>query len=176
MSNELVLRCQMESYMECGSADAKAYKLIGEGFTAFPIALNPKEYTRKYINYKTEKSDVIGYAPSVSYSCDCIVDDPVVQEIVAITDAEALGTDTHRNVVTVNTWEEDESGNCPAYMRTYAIIPAGKGDGTDALVYTGTMKAVSDQVKGIFNRKDMKFTSEAEAAAAAAAAAQNTNS
>ena len=176
MANELVLRCQMESYMECVSTDPAAYHLIGEGFTAFPIALNPKEYTRKYINYKTEKSDVIGYAPSVSYSCDCIIDDPVVKEIVAITDAEALGTDTHRNVVTANTWEEDDNGNCPAYKRTYSIIPAGKGDGSDALVYTGTMKAVSDQVKGTFNRKEMKFTSETDAAAAASAEAQNTNS
>lgn len=165
MSNELVLRCQMESYMECGSGDTKAYNLIGEGFTAFPVALNPKEYTRKYVNYKTEKSDVIGYAPSISYSCDCISGDPVVQEIVDITDAEALGTATHRNVVTVNAWEENESGECPAYMRTYAIIPAGKGDGTDALVYTGTMKAVSDQVKGTFNRTSKKFTPETAAAA-----------
>lgn len=165
MSNELVLRCQMESYMECGSGETKAYNLIGEGFTAFPIALNPKEYTRKYVNYKTEKSDVIGYAPSVSYSCDCISGDPVVKEIVAITDAEALGTATHRNVVTVNAWEEGENGDCPAYMRTYAIIPAGKGDGTDALVYTGTMKAVSDQVKGTFNRTSKKFTPETAAAA-----------
>ena len=162
MANELVLRCQLESYMECGSGDSAAYNLIGEGFTAFPVALNPKEYTRKYVNYKTEKSDVIGYAPSISYSCDCISDDPVVQEIVAITDAEALGTDTHRKVVTVNAWEEDDSGNCPAYMRTYAIIPAGKGDGTDALVYTGTMKAVSDQVEGTFNRTTKTFTATTE--------------
>lgn len=160
MANELVLRCQMESYMECGSPE-KAYHLIGEGFTAFPISLNPKEYTRKYVNYKTEKSDVIGYAPSISYSCDCVSDDPVVQDIVALTDAEALGTETHRNVVTVNVWEEAE-GECPAFMRTYAVIPAGKGDGTDALVYTGTMKAVSDQVKGTFNRTTKKFTPDKE--------------
>lgn len=160
MANELVLRCQMESYMECGSQE-KAYHLIGEGFTAFPISLNPKEYTRKYVNYKTEKSDVIGYAPSISYSCDCVSDDPVVQDIVALTDAEALGTETHRNVVTVNVWEET-AGECPAFMRTYAVIPAGKGDGTDALVYTGTMKAVSDQVKGTFNRTTKKFTPDGE--------------
>lgn len=173
-SNDLVLRAQFASYMECGSGDDKAYHLIGEGFTAFPIALNPKEYTRKYVNYITEKSDVIGYAPSVAYSCDCVSGDPVVQEVMAITDAEALGNATHRNIVNVNLWEADESGKCPAYRRTFAIIPAGKGEGTDALVYTGTMKAVSDQVKGTFDTKTNTFTSEAEAAAAAAnAQAQN---
>ena len=172
-SNGLVLRAQLASYMKCGTGDAAEFKLIGEGFTAFPIALNPKEYTRKYINHITEQSDVIGYAPSVSYSCDCISDDPVVQEIMAITDAEALGTETRRDIVTVNLWQKDENGKCPAYLRTFAIIPAGKGDGTDALVYTGTMKAASDQIKGTFDTATNTFTSDAEAAAAAAAAQNN---
>ncbi len=158
ITNDLVLRCQLESYMECGTGDSKTFELIGEGFTAFPIALNPKEYTRKYVHQKTEKSDVIGYSPSISYSCDHISSDPVVKEIVAITDGELLGSATQRRVVTVNAWEEDSTGVCPAYVRTYSIIPAGKGDGTDALVYTGTMKAASDQVAGTFNRKTKTFT------------------
>lgn len=157
MSNELILRYQLEAYMAVGSADSEDFELIGEGFTTFPVSLNPKEYTRKYVNYKTEKSDVIGYSPSIGYSCDCIVGDPVVEDIVELTDKEALGTDTHRKIVTVNTWDET-TDECPAFMRTYAVIPAGKGDGTDALVYTGTMKAVSDQIEGKFNRKTKKFT------------------
>lgn len=155
-TNELVLRCQWEAYMECGSGTTAAFNLIGEGFTSFPEAKNPKEYTRKYINYKTDKSDVIGYAPSIEYSCDCISGDPVVQEIINIHDNELLGTATHRRVVSVNRWEEKD-GACPAFMRTFAIIPGNKGEGTDALVYTGTMKAASDIVKGTFNIETKKF-------------------
>lgn len=161
-TNELVLRCQFESYMEVDVDGTKKFYLIGEGFTAFPIALNPQEYSRKYVNYKTQKTDVIGYAPSVAYSCDCISNDPVVQDIVKLTDQEALGTATNRRIVHVNTWEENEDGKCPAYCRTFAIVPAGKGDGTDAMVYTGTMRAASDQVYGMFDRSTGTFT-EAEA-------------
>lgn len=169
VSNELVLRCQFASYMKCAS-DGE-FHLIGEGFTSFPIALNPVEYSRKYINYKTTKTDVIGYAPSVSYSCDCIKGDPVVEDIVALTDAEALGTDTHREIVSVNLWDKDDDGKCKAYKRTWAIIPGNKGDGTDAMVYAGTMKAVSDQVEGTFDPATNTFT---EKAAAVEPAAQTT--
>lgn len=161
--NDLVLRCQWEAYMECGSSDAATFNLIGEGFTSFPEAKNPKEYTRKYVNYKTEKSDVIGYSPSIEYSCDMVCDDPVVKEIVSIHDNELVGTATHRKIVTVNRWEES-GGSCPAYERVFAIIPGSKGEGTDALVYTGTMKAASDIVKGTFNVSTKTFTPTHDAA------------
>lgn len=160
----LVMRYQYESYMGCltpgtGGSTTEAYNLIGEGFTSFPENKNPKEYTRKYINYQTEKTDVIGYAPSIEYSADCISDDPVVKEIMKIHDGELVGDATHRNVISVNRWEEDSSAHtCPATKRAYAIIPNTKGDGTDALVYTGTMKAVSDIVHGTFNVNTKEFT------------------
>lgn len=158
--NELVLRYQWESYMGCTSGQTTVNHLIGEGFTAFPKALNPKEYTRKYISDKTERTDVIGYAPSIGYSCDAIPDDPVVAEIMTITDNEVTGTDTHRDIISVNRWTENNSV-CDAWKRTYAVIPDNKGDGTDALVYTGTLKAVSDLVKGTFNVTTKTFTPDA---------------
>ena len=154
----LVMRHQWESYMDCGTADTPAFNLIGEGFTSFPESKNPKEYTRKYINYKTERTDVIGYSPSIAYSCDVITDDPVISKIVEITDMEKLGDETHVDIVSVNLWEESgTNGTYVAYKRTYAIIPDGKGDGTDAMIYTGTMKAVGDVTVGTFTRATKTF-------------------
>jgi len=198
-TNELVLRYQFESYMECLKSSPVGYHLIGEGFTTLPEAKNPKEYTRKYVNYKTEKTDVIGYSPSIAYSCDVITGEPVIEEIMEITDNELVGTDTHRNIVSVNCWKEAERyfltadtaldnsktyytkdgttytavttpnvANIATYYekvsgyeavkRPYAIIPANKGDGTDALIYTGTMKACGDAAYGIFDRSTKTFT------------------
>ncbi len=158
----LIMRYQWASYLGClstsGQTTTETFNLIGEGFTSFPENKNPQEYTRKYINYQTEKSDVIGYAPSIDYSCDCISDDPVVQEIVKIHDGELVGDDTHRTVIAVNLWESSGENTYKAYKRTFAIIPGQKGDGTDALIYTGTMKAVSDVVPGTFNTSTKTFT------------------
>jgi len=166
VNNDLILRCQWESYMEC-TAQNKGIHLIGEGFTSFPEAKNPKEYTRKYINYKTEKSDVIGYAPSIEYTCDCISGDPVVQEIVYVHENELVGNATHRTIYHVNRWEEKD-GKCPAKKRVFAIIPGTKGDGSDALVYSGTLKAVSDIVSGEFDVSEKKFTEGTTAPASGA--------
>ena len=161
----LVMRYQYESYMGCltegTSGTTETFNLIGEGFTSFPENKNPQEYSRKYISDKTERTDVIGYAPSIEYSADCVIDDPVVQEIMKIHDGELVGNDTHRNVISVNRWEEDSSSHtCPATKRAYAIIPNTKGDGTDALIYSGTMKAVSDLVTGTFNVNTKTFTAD----------------
>lgn len=167
MANDLVMRYQYASYLGIvttsgtgqSATTTTTYYLIGEGFTSFPESKNPQEYTRKYINYKTEKTDVIGYSPSIEYSADVISDDPVVQEIVKITDTELVGTDTHRDVVSVNLWEPTETENVyKAYKRTFAIIPNQKGEGTDALIYTGSFRSVSDLVEGTFNTSTKTFT------------------
>ena len=59
--------------------------------------------------------------------------------------------------MSVNLWEATGANTYKAYKRTYAIVPDTKGDGTDALVYTGTMRAVSDIVEGEFNTSSKTF-------------------
>lgn len=156
--NRLIMRYQLEAYMECGTGEDKALKLIGEGFTNLGKSLNPKEYNRKYVNSKTDSTDVVGYAPSIAYTADCISDDPVVQEVAKVHDNELLGDDTIKQIVFVNTWESDASGCHPAQARKYAIVPDGSADGTEVLQYTGNFKAHSDLVPGTFDPKTKKFT------------------
>lgn len=155
--NDIVTRDQMASFMMC---EDKKYHLIGEGFTDFTESKNPKEHTRKYVNYKTEVTDIIGYAPSFSYSCDVVSGDPVIKEIVNITDNEAVGSAAQREVITVSNWIPGATeGSFAAFKRTFSIIPSGKGSGTDALIYTGTMKARSDLVVGTFDVATSTFSS-----------------
>lgn len=156
VKQQLITRDQMYSFMEC--ADGKLH-LIGEGFTDLSESKGAKEYTRKYVNYKTEVSDVIGYAPSYSYTCDVISGDPVVDEIVQITDYEKIGTDAHRNIVTVNGWIPGATtGTFEAFQRKFAVIPDGKGSGTEALIYSGTFKARGDLIPGSFDANTNTFT------------------
>lgn len=137
---------------------AEAYNLIGEGFTQLTESKNPQEYSRKYVSDKTQRTDVTGFAPQYDYTTDYIDGDPVVQEIAYITDNELVGTDARRNIVSVNMWSDPSGVACAAKKRAYAIIPNQKADGTDALVYTGSMKAAGDFVDGIFNINTGTFT------------------
>jgi hypothetical protein len=48
----------------------------------------------------------------------------------------------------------------------YTIVPDKKADGTDALVYSGSMKAAGDIEAGTFDLENLKFTPTADETAA----------
>lgn len=191
----LINRYQWRAYMNTGTVNAANWKLMGTGFTQLSESKNPKEYSRQYVHEKTERTDVVGYAPSLAYSVDVYDDDPVIAKIVEVTDKELIGTDAQVEIVAVNTWDAIESyvkttdesivpgktyytkngdtytavdepsaeglGDyyerntaARAYKRTYAVIPDARGDGTDALIYTGTLRAVSDIIEGTWTGGD----------------------
>lgn len=160
-TSKLVSRSELRSYMNVSTGTtAAAYELIGEGFTSLTEAKNPKEYSRQYIHEKTERTDVVGYAPSLDYSVDIYTNNPVIKRIREITDKELIGSDAQVSIVTVEMFGDaaiDET-KLVAYERKYAVIPDSKGDGVEALVYSGTFKAVGDMVTGTFDAKTKAFT------------------
>ena len=158
--SKLVNRSEVRSYMNTATNAAPAYALMGEGFTSLNESKNPKEYSRQYVHENTERTDVTGYAPSIAYSVDIYTNNPVIQRIRDVTDNELVGTATQVEIVTVEHFE-GSANNRPAIKRTYSIIPDGKGDGTDALIYTGTFRAVSDIVKGTWDESKSTFTEAA---------------
>ena len=160
MANRLVNRNEWAAYAEVpGEGGTKTYYLIGEGFTSLTESKNPKEYSRQYVHEKTERTDVTGYATSLAYTCDTYSEDPVIQHIVKVTDKEFVGTEAQIKVCSVNMWVTDGGETVhEAYERTYAIIPDSKGDGNDALVYSGTLRAASDAVEGTFDTASKTFT------------------
>lgn len=152
--SELVMRAQFASYMNTGTKDSPVYTLMGEGFTSLKEAKNPKEYSRQYVNESTERVDVVGYATQIDYSTDTYTNNPTIEKIKDISDNEKVGTDAQVEIVNVNLWNDTGSEGKHAYeafMRNYAIIPDSKGDGVEALVYSGSFKAVGDIVKGTFD-------------------------
>lgn len=60
-------------------------------FTQAVTTKNPKEYTRQYVDEESQRVDVVGYASSTAYAFDLDPDNPVHQDLVAITDQEKIG-------------------------------------------------------------------------------------
>ena len=155
----LAMRAQLAHYMNTGAEGTPTYSRIGEGVTDFTESKNAQEYTRQYIDDQSETTDVVGYSPSVAYSADIYTDDPVCQKLVAVTDGELVGNAAQVDVVTANEYEiEGEATTCTAYKRTYSVVPDQKGGGVQALVYTGTLRAVGDQTVGTWNPTTKTFT------------------
>lgn len=118
-------------------------------FTELSISKNPKEYSRQYVDEAEERTDVVGYSPSMSYNFDDYTGDAVLEDIVKITNEELLGTEAQREVVMVDFSRPTEDGGYYAIKRTFAIIADSEGDSTDAYTYSGTLKTVSAKVIGV---------------------------
>lgn len=123
------------------------------GFTEFSMNKNPTEYTRRYVDEKTERSDIVGYAPSIAYSFDKFTSDAVHQDMIMITDNELVGGDAVRQILIVDLSGAEE-GVCTAINRAWAVIPDAEGNDTDAYTYSGTLKSNGEMVKGTAESAD----------------------
>lgn len=117
-------------------------------FTELSISKNPTEYSRRYVDEKTERSDVVGYAPSMSYSFDDYADDAVLSDIVEISNNEKVGSDAQRDIVLVD-FSKQVDGGYFALKRTYAVVADSEGNSTDAYTYSGNFKSVGEVTKGV---------------------------
>lgn len=115
-----------------------------EGFTDLSYSQNPKEYSRQYVDEEFERTDIVGYSPSISYNFDQYTGNEVLADIVKITENEYIGSLAKRSIVTV-----DLSGGgttASAKMREYTVIPDSSGNSTDCLTYSGTFKTNGDLI------------------------------
>ena len=117
-------------------------------FTEISISKNPVEYSRQYVDEAMERTDVVGYSPSMSFGFDDYTEDAVLADIVGIINDEKLGTDAQRDIVMVDFARKSGEGY-EATKRTFAVIADAEGDGTEAYTYSGNLKVVGSIVKGI---------------------------
>nr|DAZ69355.1 MAG TPA: hypothetical protein [Caudoviricetes sp.] len=113
-------------------------------FTAITNSKNPKEYSRQYVDKESEDTDVVGYSPAIDYSFDRHTNTPVHDVIAKIHDGELTGSNALVDILSVDLFDGTEAEGFVARKRTYAVIPDSDGDGTDALVYSGSFKSKSN--------------------------------
>lgn len=125
------------------------------GFTSLGDSKEAKEYSRQYVDEQTERTDVVGYAAGIGYEFDRHTNTPVHTKLATIADDEIVGTDAQVDIVVVDLFEEGATDtSAPARLRTYSVIPDSSGDGTDALQYSGDLKAASEIAKGTATTTD----------------------
>lgn len=145
---KIVGRHQRVAFMNVSTGEAAANYQRMTGFTQMSNAKNPKEYSRQYVDKTSEDADVVGYAPATNFSFDRHTNTPVHELIAKIHDGELVGSEALVDIVVVDLFTADDAGSCVARKRTYSVIPSNDGDGTDALVYTGSFKSKSEMEEG----------------------------
>lgn len=117
-------------------------------FTQLSQSKNPQEYSRKYVDEATQRTDVTGFAPEISYGFDKHRNDPVLTDIVKITNEELYGADAIREIINVDTVTGE------AFKREYTVSPGSEGDDANIYKYSGSFKANGEQIKGTATSSD----------------------
>ncbi len=127
-------------------------------FTEATKNKNPNKYSRKYIDEKSERSDVTGYAEAVSYAFDRHRGNAVLQDIIRIGDRELVGDDARRSII----WADIEIGE--AVKRDYSVIPDSEGGDANVYTHSGSLEASGEPVFGTATSSDgwMTVTFEEE--------------
>ena len=120
----------------------ESYVLAGDGLTDWTQSSNPNTEDGQYIHEKTQHSNILGYAGSVSYS----------------------GIAYPSEEIEVETWNSTETGKYKAYKRIYEVQPdnPGSGEGGAKLAIEGTFAQQGSVVPGVFDISTKTFTADSE--------------
>lgn len=132
----LVLRADVVSFMKVNDT---YYRM--KGFTDLPTSKETEEYSRKYVDEKSERTAVTGMTSTTEFTLDRYKDNPVHNRIQEVFDKEQLADDATVDIVVVDFANEVEAGKFFAIERNHTIVPDSAGDGTDAYQYSGSFKA-----------------------------------
>ncbi len=148
MLGKLVNRHEKVAYY--GVRDAEGNEVFHRmcGFTKMDTAKNPVEYTRRYIDESFEQTDVVAFSPSIAFAFDRYSENPVHDDIVALSDNEILGTDAVRSIVIADMSTKDENGKVDAIKRDFSVMVETEGSSLDAYTLGGTMSTKGEKIFG----------------------------
>lgn len=148
-AEKLVTRDKKVAFMGVGKANAETFTRMTK-FTSMSKSSNPVEYSRTYVDEASERSDVTGYAPSISYGFDQYENNTVHQDIIGITEGEAVGDDAIRTILIVDFTQpvgDSGSNKYKAIKRNYSVIPDSDGGDDSAYTYSGNFKSSGDKAE-----------------------------
>ena len=140
----------------------ESYVLAGDGLTDWTQSSNPNTEDGQYIHEKTQHSNMLGYAGSVSYSGIAYPSDPFNYWIYLIGKNEIVGAQFEE--IEVETWNSTETGKYKAYKHIYEVQPdnPGSGEGGAKLAIEGTFAQQGSVVPGTFDIRTKTFTADSE--------------
>ncbi len=126
-----------------------------KGFDSLGVSKNPIEYSRRYVDETSERSDVVGYSPSMDFGFDQIKGNAVHEDLIDIIDNEKLGSAAVCKILNVDLTDEATalSGNFAARLRTFSVI-ADSEEREEMYKYSGTFKANGETTTGTATTTD----------------------
>jgi hypothetical protein len=142
---KFVKRCDKVAYYGVPTESGTVYKRM-TGFTDITVTKNPKEYKRQYIDQEFEQSDIVGFAPVISFAFDQFSGNEVHDDIMNIANNELVGNDAVREIVMVDFSSDKE--NPTAIKREFSVVVENEGSGMDGYIVKGSFKVKGEKVFG----------------------------
>lgn len=152
--------------VEKPGGEEKAWAQAGTAWTTFTENPNAQTKTRKFINEKTERSNITRYSPQWAYEVLLMFERPEIAMIYDIVKKRKTGSDTHVKFVVVDLFKKGEAENEYSARLVNAAVQVSSLDDDDDMIMKGTLYNQGDEVEGIFNIKDGIFTPAAASPAA----------
>lgn len=148
-------RSEIVAFMGIGSGEALTYTRM-KGFTEMSVSKNPKEYSRKYVDEDSERTDVTGYSHSMSYKLDYDPESAVHTKLKEIADRELTGSAAVVSIIVVDLSKPatDGGSDFKAIKRDFAVVPSGEADDADTYTISGDFKASGEKVFGTASTTD----------------------
>ncbi len=151
----MIKRSEVVAFMGIGAGEELTYIRM-KGFTEMSVSKNPKEYSRKYVDEDSERTDVTGYSQSMSYKFDYDPEDAVHAKLKEIADRELTGSAAAVSIVVVDLSKAASEGGSDfkAIKRNFAVVPSGEADDADTYTVSGDFKASGEKVFGTATTAD----------------------
>lgn len=158
LRNTVVSRHENLNYAKWGEMEKPV--LAGTGLTDWTEDSAPSTDDGQYINEKNQHSNMMGYAPSVSYSGELIPNDEFIRHIYEVGKKKLIGE--MFTGYEVETWAPVNAteGEFSCHMSKYEIQPSnpGSGEGGGKLAIEGKFAQKGDSVHGKYNITTGLFT------------------
>lgn len=148
---KFVKRSDKVAYYGVPTENGTVFKRM-TGFTDITVTKNPKEYKRQYIDQEFEQSDIVGFAPVISFAFDQFSGNDVHDDIMNIADNELVGDDAVREILMVDF--SSDSKNPVAVKREFSIIVENEGSGMEGYIVKGSFKVKGEKVFGKATSED----------------------
>lgn len=158
-SRDVVQRHQIADYLNTGTAEAPAYKLMGIGITTLNESPGAQTESKKYVCEKTSTKSVTSYETTFPFESDFIPEQEPILALYNVGRNHYTGSEAQFEYVRVDLWDKVAGEDNEFAARKFVVsaeISEISGD-TDIKV-SGNLNAVGDFVDGKFNTQTRKFT------------------
>lgn len=132
---------------------------MGSGWTSMTESPSAQTKERKFINEKSKRKNITGYAPSFGFEALLMFHNPTVRKVYDIYTQRKTGTNAVVPIVTVDAFEEAVNGAYPARKGKYAV-EVSSCDDDDDMIIKGNFNGQGDEEIGYFNVKTGVWSDE----------------